>query len=97
VFVLFSATDNLLETTSGLEGCASLLHADLANNAIETVDALRPLASLSALGGLQLEDNPIAKLPAYRVDVLNALQQLQALDLYIYLYLSIFIHVYIDI
>ncbi|KAJ3064296.1 Leucine-rich repeat-containing protein 23 [Podochytrium sp. JEL0797] len=73
--------DNKITTLDGLnESQKSLSYVNLKNNLIETLDDVWKLGSLPNLKSLNLTDNPVQKVPNYRIETIYRCKKLEKLD-----------------
>ncbi|TPX74959.1 hypothetical protein CcCBS67573_g03764 [Chytriomyces confervae] len=73
--------DNKITSLDGFhENLKSLTYLNLRNNLIEQFEEVWKLASLPHLKTLNLSDNPVTKLPNYRLETIFRLKSLEKLD-----------------
>ncbi|KAI9342893.1 hypothetical protein BDR26DRAFT_858945 [Obelidium mucronatum] len=73
--------DNKITSLDGLnESHKALSYINLRNNLIESLDDIWRLANLPNLKVLNLTDNPVQKVPNYRIEVIYRCKKLEKLD-----------------
>lgn len=66
-----SLRNNKISEIGELQYCYSLVHLDLANNLIGSMNQVKKLTSLTELQVLWLEGNPIMTIEFYRIQILK--------------------------
>lgn len=78
---IYLSNNRLSKIESGLSTCIPNIQTlILQNNMIEDIADLEPLRELKHLKYLSLVGNPVTKKPNYRMNLINILPQLKALD-----------------